>query len=104
MRGARAAAWDPTASCATPTAEPMEAKVQTSESADLPKVCHEVAERSSKILGEFANKQAESMSAAVRDEMGIAKAYMDLYTRMAADPAVMASVTMSWWMDSMRLW
>ena len=32
-----------------------------------------------------------SMSSAVRDEMGIAKAFMDLYARMAADPALLAS-------------
>ena len=31
------------------------------------------------------------MSSAVRDEMGIAKAFMDLYARMAADPAMLAS-------------
>ena len=58
------------------------------ESEALAKVAHEVAQRSSKILGEFVQKQAESMSSAVRDEMGIAKAFMDLYARMAADPAL----------------
>ena len=31
------------------------------------------------------------MSSAVRDEMGIAKAFMDLYARMAADPAAIAN-------------
>jgi polyhydroxyalkanoate synthase len=71
---------------------------------ELPKVCHDVAERSSRILGEFAQKQAASLSAAVRDEMGIAKAFMDLYSRMATDPALMASVSMNMWLDYMRLW
>ncbi|HZM35728.1 MAG TPA: class I poly(R)-hydroxyalkanoic acid synthase [Burkholderiales bacterium] len=74
------------------------------ESEELAKVCREVAERSSKILGEFAKKQSETLSAAVRDEMGIAKAFMDLYGRMAADPALMASVSMNLWIDTMRLW
>jgi len=74
------------------------------ESAELAKVAQQVAERSSKILSEFARKQAESMSAAVRDEMGIAKAFMDLYSRMAADPALVASVTLNMWMEQMRLW
>src|SRR4051794_27613911 len=74
------------------------------ESAELAKVAQQVAERSSRILGEFAQKQAASMSAAVRDEMGIAKAFMDLYSRMAADPALVASVTMNMWFDQMRLW
>src|SRR5258708_35630154 len=36
--------------------------------------------------------------------MGIAKAFMDLYSRMAADPAAMASLSMSMWVDYARLW
>ncbi len=74
------------------------------ETQELAKVCQQVAERSSRILGEFAQKQTASMSAAMRDEMGIAKAFMDLYSRMAADPATLASVSMNLWMDQMRLW
>src|SRR5256885_3720625 len=74
------------------------------ETQELGRVVQEVAERSSKILGDFAQKQTQSMSAAVRDEMGIAKAFMDLYARMAANPAMLASVSMSLWLDQMRLW
>jgi polyhydroxyalkanoate synthase len=74
------------------------------ESAELAKVCQSVAERSSRILGEFAQKQAENLSSAVRDEMGIAKAFMDLYSRAAADPSVMASLSVNLWADYMRLW
>ncbi len=76
----------------------------TNESDELAKVCQQVAERSSKILGDFAQKQTRTMSAAVRDEMGIAKAFMDLYARMAADPALVASVSVNLWLDQMRLW
>jgi polyhydroxyalkanoate synthase len=74
------------------------------ESEELSKVCTDVAQRSSRILGDFVQKQAEGMSAAVRDEMGIAKAFMDLYARMAADPALMAQVSMNLWVDYLRLW
>ena len=74
------------------------------ETEELAKVCQSVAQRSSKILGEFAQRQAESLSSAVRDEMGIAKAFMDLYSRMAADPSLIASVSVNWWLDGMRLW
>jgi polyhydroxyalkanoate synthase len=76
----------------------------SAESRELGKVCHEVAERSSKILGDFVQKQTESLSSAVRDEMGIAKAFLDLYSRMAADPALMASMSMNLWLDHVRLW
>jgi polyhydroxyalkanoate synthase len=68
------------------------------------KMMRDVAERSSKILGDFTQKQAESISAAMRDEMGIARAFMELYARMAADPALMAATSMNLWIDYMRLW
>jgi len=73
-------------------------------SEEINQVLQSVAARSSKILGEFAEKQASSMSAAVRDEMGIAKAFMDLYSRMAVDPNLMASVSVNLWLDYVRLW
>ncbi len=82
----------------------MAAPLQTPPPEELAKVYQQVAERSSKVLAEFAAHQTQSLSSAVRDEMGIAKAFMDLYARMAADPAVLASVTVNWWVDSMRLW
>ena len=71
---------------------------------ELRRVLREVAERSSKIIGEFTEKQAQSLSSAVRDEMGIAKAFLDLYSRMAGDPNLVAAVSMNWWIDAMRLW
>jgi len=71
---------------------------------DMAKVVHEVAERSSRILGEFSQKQAESLSSVARDELGIAKAYMDLYSRLAVDPNLMASLSVNWWLDALRLW
>src|SRR6185436_5932645 len=79
-------------------------QAEKKEAQELAKVCQSVAERSSKILGDFVQKQAEGVSSAVRDEMGIAKAFMDLYARMAADPAMMATVSMNLWLDYMRLW
>jgi polyhydroxyalkanoate synthase len=71
---------------------------------DLPQICQSVAERSSRLLAEFTQKQAASLSSAVRDEMGIARAFMDLYARMAADPALLATTSMSMWADYTRLW
>jgi polyhydroxyalkanoate synthase len=68
------------------------------------KVVQSVAERSSKILGEFAQKQAQSLSSAMRDEMGIAKAYMDMYAKLASDPALVASMSVNLWVDYARLW
>jgi polyhydroxyalkanoate synthase len=80
------------------------ASADSAEAAELTKIAHEVAERSSRILGDFVQKQSQSLSAAVRDEMGIAKAFMDLYARLAADPAQLASFSMNLWLDQARLW
>ena len=71
---------------------------------ELKRVYQDVAQRSSKILEQFAQKQAQSMSAAVRDEMGITRAFLDLYSRMASDPNLMAAVAVNWWVDAARLW
>ena len=69
------------------------------------KVLHEVAERSSRILKEFGQKQLQStISSAVKDELGIARAYMDLYSRLLMDPSALAAASVNFWIDSMRLW
>src|SRR5262245_16312864 len=71
---------------------------------ELTLICGNVAERSSRILADFSQKQAESLSSAMRDEMGISRAFMDLYARMATDPALLANTSVSMWADYMRLW
>ena len=70
----------------------METKMQAPNPEDTARVLHEVAERSAKILGEFAKKDhGASIAAAAGDELGIARAYMDLYSRMLANPAGLAA-------------
>jgi polyhydroxyalkanoate synthase len=71
---------------------------------ELTLICGNVAERSSRILADFSQKQAESLSSALRDEMGISRAFMDLYARMATDPALLANTSVNMWTDYMRLW
>ena len=69
------------------------------------KVLHEVARRSSYILKEFGQKHLESsINSVVKDELGIAKAYMDLYARLLMDPSALAAASVNFWIDSMRLW
>jgi poly[(R)-3-hydroxyalkanoate] polymerase subunit PhaC len=69
------------------------------------RVLQEVAQRSSHILKEFGQKSLESsIHSAVTDELGIAKAYMDLYSRLLMDPSALAAASVNFWIDSMRLW
>jgi polyhydroxyalkanoate synthase len=69
------------------------------------RVLHEVAERSAKLLGEFVKKDhGSSLSAAAGDELGIAKAYMDLYSKMLSNPAGLAAFSTNLMLDYMQLW
>jgi polyhydroxyalkanoate synthase len=69
------------------------------------RVLHEVAERSAKLLGEYATKDiGSSVAAAAGDELGIAKAYMDLYARMLINPAALTAFSSNMMLDYMQLW
>jgi polyhydroxyalkanoate synthase len=72
---------------------------------EVVRVLHEVAERSAKLLGEFAKKDlGSSVAAASGDELGIAKAYMDLYSKMLSDPARLTAFSTNMMIDYMQLW
>jgi len=80
----------------------MDRSAQPAKPEELAKVYHEVAERAAKVLGEFARKHPQL--GAVSDELGIAKAYMDLYGRMLANPMALAAASMNMWLDYAQLW
>ncbi len=80
----------------------MESRPQAAKPEDLAKVYREVAERAARLLSDFA--QSRPPAGAVSDELGIAKAYMDLYVRMLADPMALATHAMDMWLDYAQLW
>jgi polyhydroxyalkanoate synthase len=83
----------------------MQDKVASIKPNEVAAVYHDVAERAARILGEFAQKHvANSVSAAVSDELGIAKAYMDLYSRMLSNPMALAAFSTNMVLDYMQLW
>src|SRR3954471_9693786 len=83
----------------------MEDKPAAPNSQETARVLQEVAERSARILAEYASRDpAASAAAAASDELGIAKAYMDLYSRLLSDPARMAAFSANLMMDYMQLW
>ncbi len=83
----------------------MDKKTQPMNPDQTAHVLHEVAERSAKLLGEFAKKNhASSLSSAASDELGIAKAYMDLYSKMLSNPAGLAAFSTNIMLDYMQLW
>jgi polyhydroxyalkanoate synthase len=83
----------------------MDKKMQPMNPDETARVLHEVAERSAKLLGEFAKKDhAAGLSDAAGDELGIAKAYMDLYSKMLSNPAGLAAFSTNLMLDYVHLW
>ena len=83
----------------------METQLATPDPEETARVLQQVAERSAKILGEYAGRNvASSLTAATSDELGIAKAYMDLYSRMLSNPMAMAAASASMMADYLQLW
>jgi polyhydroxyalkanoate synthase len=72
--------------------------------AEVAKVLGEVAERSSNVLGDFLKRHASGKGVSFGDELGIAKAFMDMWAKLAANPMALAQAQMNMYLDYMRLW
>ncbi len=82
----------------------MAAPQSTYDPAETARVFAEVAERSGKLLADFAQRHADGKGVAPTDEFGIAKAFMDLASTMLADPWKLAELQMKLAWDYAALW
>ena len=62
------------------------------------------AEKSAKVIGDFAARNAKSGAALPSDELGLGKAFMELAAQMLSNPARLAESHMNLWWDYMNLW
>jgi polyhydroxyalkanoate synthase len=62
------------------------------------------AEKSAKVMGEFASRNATAGAALPSDELGLGKAFMELAAQMLANPARLAESQLNLWWDYMNLW
>ncbi|MGH8801201.1 MAG: class I poly(R)-hydroxyalkanoic acid synthase, partial [Casimicrobiaceae bacterium] len=62
------------------------------------------AEKSAKLIGEFAARNAGSQTTVPSDELGVGKAFLELTSKMLANPARLAESQLSLWRDYMTLW
>jgi polyhydroxyalkanoate synthase len=82
----------------------MPATQSPPDPAESARVFAEVAERSGRIMGEFLQRQAGGQGVATSDEFGIARAFMDLYARMLAEPWKLAEMQTKMFWDHVALW
>jgi polyhydroxyalkanoate synthase len=62
------------------------------------------AEKSAKLIGEFAARNSGNPACAAGDELGLGKAFMELAANMLAHPARIAEGQLNLWRDYMGLW
>ena len=62
------------------------------------------AEKSAKLMGDFASRNAGKQAAVASDELGLGKAFMELAAKMLTNPVKIAEGQMSLWLDYIDLW
>ena len=72
--------------------------------AEMAKTYAEVAQRASRLISQFVEKKAKNGVNAPSDELGVAKAFMDLSSRLMANPYKMAQTQMNMMWDYFSLW
>ena len=72
--------------------------------AEVAKIFGEVAEHSSNVLADFVKRHANGKGVALTDELGLAKAFMDVWAKLLANPMALASAQMNMYFDYLRLW
>ena len=83
----------------------MDGKIKPLDPEETARVLQEVAERSARIFADFAEKNsAVGVPGGASDELGIAKAYMDLYAKMLSNPAALVATSANLMIDYMQLW
>jgi polyhydroxyalkanoate synthase len=62
------------------------------------------AEKSAKLMGEYAARNADGKRSVFADELGIGQAFMELAAKMLANPVRLAEAQMNLWWNYMSLW
>ena len=70
----------------------------------LAKSLASAADKSAKLMGDFATHHAKAGSSLVTDELGIGKAFMEMASKLLANPYKLAETQMNLWWDYVNLW
>ncbi len=71
---------------------------------ELARTYAEVAQRSSKLLSEFIQRQVSKGIEPPEDEMGVAQAFFDMMAKLMSDPMRLANTQMNLLRDYFTLW
>jgi polyhydroxyalkanoate synthase subunit PhaC len=72
--------------------------------AELARLYADIAHRSGEVLAGFAKRGSNGSAFGMGDELGVARAFFEAWSRMLADPLRLADVQMKLWQDYAALW
>ncbi|WP_299618833.1 alpha/beta hydrolase [Pelagibius sp.] len=87
-------------------AEQQPPEIKLPDPVEISKSMAGIAERSQKLVSDFLERQHQEGNGgtAAFDPMNIGAAFMEMTSRMMADPAKLVQAQMTLWQDYMRLW
>jgi polyhydroxyalkanoate synthase len=85
-------------------AEPEKAAFRLPDPEMVSRTMADVAERGQRIVGDFLKRQADGAPAAGPDPLNIGSAFLDMTTRLMANPARLVQAQIGFWQDYLTLW
>ncbi|MBP2302965.1 PHA/PHB synthase family protein [Azospirillum picis] len=86
-------------------ASPQVPDVKLPDPVEMSRAMTRIAEQSQRLVSEFLSRQAADGGAPKSpDPMGVGHAFLEMTTRMMADPAKLMQAQMSLWQDYLTLW
>lgn len=90
---------------ASTPASPQVPDVKLPDPVEMSRAMTRIAEQSQRLVSEFLARQAsDGTSPKSPDPMGVGHAFLEMTTRMMADPAKLMQAQMSLWQDYLTLW
>ncbi|MBI2296201.1 MAG: class I poly(R)-hydroxyalkanoic acid synthase [Betaproteobacteria bacterium] len=77
---------------------------RTFDPAELARLYADIAQKSARLLARFMDQRKNGGAPAITDELGIAQAFFEAWTKLLADPFKLAEVQMRLWQDYLALW
>ncbi len=81
-----------------------EAEMKLPDPVEFSQGMAKIAEKSQKLVADFIERQHLQPPDATMDPLNISRAFMEVTTRMMADPAKLVQAQMNLWQDYLKLW
>jgi polyhydroxyalkanoate synthase len=89
---------------ADPMAESPHAEIKLPDPVQWSRTMAEIAERSQRLVLDFIGRQSSGGGIGMADPLNIGQAFLEMTTRLMADPGKLMQAQVTLWQDYMKLW